>query len=66
VVRGPAGELVVGRALPGRGAWVCADQPDCARIAARHGAFTRALRGAVTESAVADLVAAIGSDSRSP
>ena len=34
--------LVVGRAGPGRGAWVCG--PACLAVAARKGALARALR----------------------
>jgi len=55
VVRTAAGELGVGRHLPGRGAWLCGDTPACAAVAARRGAFSRALRAAVSEEAVATL-----------
>ena len=38
----PAGELVVGRTAPGRGAWVCG--PACLERAARRQALAKALR----------------------
>ena len=38
------GRLEAGRTLPGRGAWLCTDNPECLRTAAKRGAFARALR----------------------
>ncbi len=38
------GELQVGRALPGRGAWLCRDSPECLARARSRKAFARALR----------------------
>ena len=29
---------------PGRGAWLCTDNPECLRTAIKRGAFARALR----------------------
>lgn len=54
VVRTADGDLARGRALPGRGAWLCPD-PACAAAAGRRGAFGRALRGPVRPEAVARL-----------
>jgi predicted RNA-binding protein YlxR (DUF448 family) len=56
VVRTPDGALVVGRSLPGRGAWLCAaTASECAALAARRRAFGRALRADVTPEAVESL-----------
>jgi predicted RNA-binding protein YlxR (DUF448 family) len=56
VVRTPDGALVVGRSLPGRGAWLCAaTASECAGQAARRRAFGRALRADVTPEAVESL-----------
>jgi uncharacterized protein len=55
VVRRPDGTLAVGRALPGRGAWLCAGSPGCAERAERRRAFDRALRTTVAPMAVAAL-----------
>ncbi|MHB1774650.1 MAG: YlxR family protein [Acidimicrobiales bacterium] len=60
VVRRPDGGLQLGRALPGRGAWLCAGSPACARAAERRGAFGRALRGPVRAEEVGRLVAQLG------
>jgi predicted RNA-binding protein YlxR (DUF448 family) len=57
VVRTEAGTLAVGRSLPGRGAWLCRSSPGCIDRAAGRHAFSRALRGEVTGSAVEGLVA---------
>ena len=55
VVAGPAGELAVGRSLPGRGAWLCLGSPECIDAADRRRAFSRALRTEVTAPATAAL-----------
>jgi len=47
VVRSAEGVLSVGTGLPGRGAWLCRDRPDCVDLAIRRKAFERALRGPV-------------------
>ena len=39
VVRGPEGSLVLGRTLPGRGAWLCAGSLACVHQAARRNAL---------------------------
>ena len=58
MVRVGDGGLAVGRHLPGRGAWLCAEQAaQCVRLAARRRAFERALRASLAEGAVAALVA---------
>ncbi|MGH3850747.1 MAG: YlxR family protein [Pseudonocardiaceae bacterium] len=44
VVAGPNASAVVGRALPGRGAWLCAGSPACIEAAVRKSAIGRALR----------------------
>lgn len=59
VVRTPEGGLAVGRALPGRGAWLCPD-PACAALADRRRAWARALRGPVAPGATAVVAAALG------
>ncbi len=53
--RGAGSGLAVGRNLPGRGAWLCAGSVVCVELAARRGAFARALRTSVEPSAVASL-----------
>ncbi|HEX2040604.1 MAG TPA: YlxR family protein [Acidimicrobiales bacterium] len=52
VVRTPDGALVVGRTLPGRGAWLCEGSPACVRTAEKRRAFGRALRGHVRPDAI--------------
>jgi predicted RNA-binding protein YlxR (DUF448 family) len=44
VARRPDGALAVGRAEPGRGAWLCAGSASCFDAAVRRRAFGRALR----------------------
>jgi len=44
VARRPDGVLAVGRAEPGRGAWLCAGSASCFDLAVRRRAFGRALR----------------------
>jgi predicted RNA-binding protein YlxR (DUF448 family) len=46
------GGLARGRALPGRGAWLCRDSPTCIDAAVRRGGLARALRTAVGPEAV--------------
>ena len=36
-----------GAAAPGRGAYLCADNPDCMTLAARRGGFKRSFRAPV-------------------
>ncbi|MXV91260.1 MAG: DUF448 domain-containing protein [Acidimicrobiia bacterium] len=65
----PVGELVrfalvgerlqEGRALPGRGAWVCAGDDDCLRRAASPARLRRAFRRNVPPGAADDLIAAL-------
>ncbi|MDY7101894.1 MAG: YlxR family protein [Actinomycetota bacterium] len=52
VVRGAGGTLDEGRALPGRGAWLCRDDPACGQLARRRGAFQRALRETVPQQEI--------------
>ena len=54
MVARPAGDLAVGRDLPGRGAWLCGSVA-CVDAAARRRAFSRALRADVGAEAVAVL-----------
>jgi predicted RNA-binding protein YlxR (DUF448 family) len=57
VTRSQDGALHVGRALPGRGAWLCAGTaPACAQAASRRRAWGRALRAEVSGQAVEDLL----------
>jgi predicted RNA-binding protein YlxR (DUF448 family) len=44
VARRPDGSLAVGRAEPGRGAWLCTGSVACFDAAVRRRAFGRALR----------------------
>ena len=44
VARLPDGALMVGRTLPGRGAWLCAGSVACFEAAVKRKAFARALR----------------------
>jgi len=55
VVRLTEGTLAVGRSLPGRGAWLCAEDPGCFERAMRRNAFGRAFRQPVCAEAVAGL-----------
>ena len=55
VVARPGGRLETGRALPGRGAWLCAGSPACVDAAERRKAFDRALRTTIQAHAVDDL-----------
>ena len=52
VVRLEDGSLASGRALPGRGAWLCRGSVACVDSAGRRQAFPRALRGPVGDRAV--------------
>lgn len=61
VVLGPSGTLLVGRSLPGRGAWVCPDG-RCVALAARRRAFDRALRGTAAPGEVDGLAARLAAD----
>ncbi|MFN2506880.1 MAG: YlxR family protein [Acidimicrobiales bacterium] len=47
-----SGQLAVGRALPGRGAWLCRQSPACVVAAERRRAFSRALRTEVAPDEV--------------
>jgi predicted RNA-binding protein YlxR (DUF448 family) len=53
------GTLRIGRALPGRGAWLCPDAA-CLEAAIRRGAVGRALRTSVTGEMLDDLRRAFG------
>ena len=58
VVRGTDGSLLVGRTLPGRGAWLCAGSLRCVQRAADRNALSRALRAPVSP----DVVLALSQD----
>jgi predicted RNA-binding protein YlxR (DUF448 family) len=67
VVAGDAGSLILGRHLPGRGAWLCGDGTGrpvrkCLAEAERHRSFGRALRAQVAPGAVGALREAPGGD----
>jgi len=47
--------VAVGRTLPGRGAWLCADDPGCIDRAARKDSLGRALRHPLRPEAYARL-----------
>ena len=56
IARAGGGQLAVGRALPGRGAWLCAASlGPCLDLAVRRKAFGRALRGDPATDATAQL-----------
>jgi predicted RNA-binding protein YlxR (DUF448 family) len=55
VVRTGDGQLALGRALAGRGAWLCANNLACVDAAAKRDAFGRALRAPVAATAVDSL-----------
>jgi len=56
VARSPDGSLAVGRALPGRGAWLCGDRAvACADLATKKKAFNRAFRAPVGDEQVVSL-----------
>jgi predicted RNA-binding protein YlxR (DUF448 family) len=55
LVRRADGGIDVGRHLPGRGAWLCADSPGCFERAVRRRAFDRTLRTTASTEAIAAL-----------
>ena len=55
VARRPGGAVAVGRAEPGRGAWLCAGSASCFDAAVRRRAFGRALRCEVPAHELAQL-----------
>ncbi|MHB1783624.1 MAG: YlxR family protein [Acidimicrobiales bacterium] len=57
----PDGTLAVGRALHGRGAWLCAGSATCLEQAVRHRGLSRGLRRDLAGEAVASLVQSMGS-----
>lgn len=59
VGRLPDGTLRPGRTLPGRGAWLCADRPECLHVVSHRRALERAMRSPVTPEAVARLAACL-------
>jgi len=60
VVRDAEGRVLLGRSLPGRGAWLCAGSVACLDRAARRG-LARALRGEVDPASVRALRDALAS-----
>jgi len=60
VVRRADGSLLVGRTLPGRGAWLCRDSAVCVESAQKRRAFERALRAPVGVGAVDRLKQELG------
>ncbi len=55
IVASGSGRLAVGRALHGRGAWLCAGSEACFELALRRKALARTLRRPVSAEAVATL-----------
>ena len=51
-VRTPDGMLAEGRALSGRGAWLCRGSSECVEAAVRRRAFGRSLRGEIRPEAI--------------
>jgi len=66
VVRLGDGSLAPGRALPGRGAWLCRGSVSCVDTAHRRRAFERALRAPVAPGAVDRLKQELGVASGGP
>ncbi|MGH9278178.1 MAG: YlxR family protein [Acidimicrobiales bacterium] len=64
VVAGPDGDLVPGRGIPGRGAWLCKGSVRCIDAASRRKAFSRALRTEISAPAVAALRSTIADRAR--
>jgi len=64
IARMADGTLAVGRTLPGRGAWLCQDDPSCLDLAVRRGGFARSFRSPVSGAAVAALRSAMAADQR--
>jgi predicted RNA-binding protein YlxR (DUF448 family) len=62
IVRIADGTLAIGTGLPGRGAWLCREVPECIELAERHRSFTRALRHPVEPEAVVRLRQALLGD----
>jgi len=62
VIRRSDGTLEVGRAVPGRGAWLCRDTTTCMQLAERRKAFPRALRGELAPGAIDALRARMEAD----
>jgi predicted RNA-binding protein YlxR (DUF448 family) len=52
VARDPTGSLVVGRHLPGRGAWLCRGSAACVDRAIAKRAFDRAFRARLEDRQV--------------
>lgn len=46
---------MTGPGAPGRGAWLCLENPACVDLAAKRNAFAKALRGPVDAAAVTAL-----------
>lgn len=64
VSRAADGSLVVGRSLPGRGAWLCrGTATSCAAAATKRRAWSRALRAEVAAAAVERLQQGLAADS---
>ncbi len=55
LVRQPDGTLACGRALPGRGAWLCAGSRACIERAVAKGALERAFRAPVERPSADEL-----------
>lgn len=55
------GELIVSRAAPGRGAWLCTGRVECLRRAARTGRFDRAFRRRIRPGAAERLAERLSS-----
>lgn len=66
VVLSEDGRLIMGRSLPGRGAWLCAGSIRCLDLAQRRQSFSRALRAAVSPGALAALRGELAGDELSP
>ncbi|MPY94338.1 MAG: DUF448 domain-containing protein [Acidimicrobiia bacterium] len=62
VTAADGGRLVVGRGMPGRGAWLCRGEVQCLRLAIRRRAFARALRTTVPNVSLVTLAADLGLD----
>ncbi|MCB1037954.1 MAG: YlxR family protein [Acidimicrobiales bacterium] len=59
ITRSDEGSLLVGRTLPGRGAWLCRASASCLDLAVRRNGFARSLRAPVSATALAELRSAL-------
>lgn len=62
IARDRVGTLVVGRTLPGRGAWLCRASPSCLDLALGRGGFARSFRTPISRSEIEALRSSASAD----